>query len=93
METTIFGIKFRVEILILIVVIYWILAGHLVCGCSKFPLMGMLTGKVDPIEGFVGTLNDGESASYSLGKYMTPTQALNYYTILQAFQTAMGRQV
>ena len=49
METTIFGIKFRVEILILIVVIYWILAGHLVCGCSKFPLMGMLTGKVDPI--------------------------------------------
>lgn len=36
---------------------------------------------------------DGSLGSYSLGKYMTPTQALNYYTILQAFQTAMGRQV
>jgi len=69
MEITILGFKFRLEILVLIVVLYWIMAGHLVCSCSKFPLMGMLTRKVSPLEGFVGTLNDGESASYSLGKY------------------------
>jgi len=29
--------------------------------------MDMMSGRVDPIEGFVGTLNDGESSSYSLG--------------------------
>lgn len=39
MDLTIFGYKFRVEILILIVVVYWIMAGHLVCSCSKFPFM------------------------------------------------------
>jgi len=29
--------------------------------------MGMLTGQISPREGFVSTLNDGESSSYSLG--------------------------
>jgi hypothetical protein len=67
MEISILGFKFRLELLILIVVIYWIMAGHLVCSCSKFPLMGMLTGQISPREGFVSTLNDGESSSYSLG--------------------------
>jgi hypothetical protein len=39
MEISIFGFKFRLEILILIVVVYWIMAGHLLCSCATFPLM------------------------------------------------------
>ena len=39
MEVTLFGYKFRLEIIILIVLAYWILWGHLLCSCSKFNLM------------------------------------------------------
>ena len=39
MEIRIFGMKFRVEILILIIVVYWILFGHTFCGCSNVGLM------------------------------------------------------
>jgi hypothetical protein len=34
-----FGYKFRVEILILIVILWWILFGHTVCGCSNVGLI------------------------------------------------------
>lgn len=34
-----FGYKFRVEVLILIVIIWWILFGHTVCGCSNVGLI------------------------------------------------------
>jgi len=39
MEIRFFGFKFRVEILILIVVVWWILFGHTFCGCSNVGLM------------------------------------------------------
>jgi hypothetical protein len=39
MEVTLFGYKFRLEIVILIVIAYWILWGHVLCSCSKFNLM------------------------------------------------------
>ena len=39
MEISIFGMKFRVEILILLVVLYWILWGHVLCSCSRVNLM------------------------------------------------------
>jgi len=39
MEVTLFGYKFRLEIIILIVIAYWILWGHVLCSCSKFNLM------------------------------------------------------
>ena len=39
MEISLFGYKFRLEILILIVIFYWILFGHTLCGCSKVGLM------------------------------------------------------
>jgi len=42
MEISIFGMKFRVEILILIVVLYWILWGHVLCSCSRVNLMEAL---------------------------------------------------
>lgn len=78
MEISIFGFKFRLEILILIVVVYLIMAGHLLCSCTTFPLMeGMATAATSAIvadkkekqEGFVGPINDGESSAYTLGSY------------------------
>jgi hypothetical protein len=79
MEISIFGFKFRLEILILIVVVYWIMAGHLLCSCATFPLMeGMETAAAaiaatekekENKEGFVGPINDGESSAYTLGSY------------------------
>lgn len=38
MEISIGSYKFRLEILILIVVVYWIMFGHLLCGCSRVGL-------------------------------------------------------
>lgn len=83
MEISILGFKFRLEILILIVVVYFIMAGHLLCSCTTFPLMeGMVgnsytakeneekRGKQEGTqEGFVGPINDGESSAYTLGSY------------------------
>jgi hypothetical protein len=39
MDIQVFGYKFRVEILILIVIIWWILFGHTLCGCSNVGLI------------------------------------------------------
>jgi hypothetical protein len=38
MDITILGYKFRVEILIIILLVWWILWGHTVCGCSNVSL-------------------------------------------------------
>jgi hypothetical protein len=39
MEIELFGFKFRLEILILIVIVYWIMCGHLICSCCRYPIM------------------------------------------------------
>ncbi len=49
MDISIGSYKVRVEILLVIVVIYWVLCGHLLCGCSKVGLfegLEMITGGV-----------------------------------------------
>lgn len=45
MELTLFGYKFRIEILILIVIAYWILWGHVLCSCSRVGIMEALGNK------------------------------------------------
>lgn len=35
MDINILGYKFRVEILIIIVLVWWILCGHVICACSN----------------------------------------------------------
>jgi len=61
MEIVIFGHKFRGVILLLIVVIFWILFGHLLCGCCKLSWNK---------EGFTpANTNYGESSKYTLGDY------------------------
>ena len=39
------------------------------------------------------SLFPGRGSGYSIGAHMTDAQALAYYTAMQAFQTALGRQV
>ena len=41
MEISIFGVKIKVGVIILIVLLYWILWGHLLCSCSR---VGLLEG-------------------------------------------------
>ena len=77
MELELFGFKIRVEILILIVLVYWVLWGHLLCSCSKIGMMeglDMMRGGANTAvhlmqhgvvgnEGFVGAnTNYGQSA-------------------------------
>ena len=39
MEISIGSYKFRLEILLLLVIVYWIMFGHMICGCSRVGLM------------------------------------------------------
>lgn len=53
MEISIGSYKCRLEILILIVVVFWVMCGHMLCGCSRVGLMeGMAT--IAGREKFVG---------------------------------------
>ena len=61
MELLILGHKFRGIILILILVVFWILFGHLLCSCCKVNFGS---------EGFTSAnTNYGESSKYTLGDY------------------------
>ena len=82
MDLSIFGYKLNLEILILIGVVYLILVGHTLCGCSRYSLIEGLdmmkdvaTGKSvitasvveKPKEGFVGAnTNYGESSPFDI---------------------------
>jgi hypothetical protein len=39
MELSIFGMKFDLKLLILIAIVYFVLVGHLFCGCCNYSLM------------------------------------------------------
>lgn len=84
MDISIFGFKLNLEILILIGVVYLILVGHTLCGCSNYGLMeslemmdesadmsgNMETDDVKPMtESFTGAnTNYGESSLFDLNK-------------------------
>jgi len=55
MEITVFGVKLRLGVIILIVVLYWLLWGHVLCSCSR---VGLLEGVVGSI---AGVTQDGSS--------------------------------
>jgi hypothetical protein len=44
MEITVLGVKLRIGVIILIVVLYWLLWGHVLCSCSR---VGLLEGLED----------------------------------------------
>jgi hypothetical protein len=49
MEITIGSHKFRIEMLILMAVLVWIIAGHVLCGCCRVNIMEGLENKVAAI--------------------------------------------
>ena len=51
MEISIGSYKVRVEILVLIVIVFWIMFGHLLCSCSR---VTMFEGLAMITEGLVG---------------------------------------
>jgi len=43
MEISIGSYKFRVEILVAIVIVFWIMFGHMLCGCCRFNVFEAMT--------------------------------------------------
>ena len=82
MDISILGNKLNVELLILIGVIYLILVGHTICGCSSVSgVKETLTNMFGMFmkEGFVGAnTNFGESSHYSLKASMTPIDTASW---------------
>lgn len=58
MEISIGSYKFRVEILILIVIVFWIMFGHMLCSCCTFNYK----------EGFVGSNNAASGPEFAGAK-------------------------
>ena len=80
MEISILGHKLNVELLILIGVVYLILVGHTVCGCSSMTgVKETLTNMFGMKEGFDGAnTNYGESSRYSLNAATTPINTASW---------------
>ena len=57
MDIEIFGFKFRVEILILIVLAYWIVWGHVICSCSKVSMKEGIEIMKGGFPGFIDMLS------------------------------------
>jgi hypothetical protein len=77
MDISIGSYKLRVEILILIVIVFWILFGHLLCGCSKVGFMEGLSMMKEGLskqtqmvttEGFVGANNTAYGPEFASAK-------------------------
>ena len=59
MEVSIGSYKFRLEILILIVIVFWIMFGHVLCSCCLFN---------KKFEGFVGANNSSNGTQFGSSK-------------------------
>jgi len=57
MEISIGSYKFRLEILILIVIVFWVMFGHVLCSCCLFKF-----------EGFVGANNSSNGPQFGAAK-------------------------
>jgi len=79
MEISIGSYKFRVEILVTIVIVFWIMFGHMLCGCCKVNLFEAMTnGKTSimtTIEGFTGANNSTMGPEFAGAK--TPDYIMN----------------
>lgn len=69
MEISIGSYKIRLEIVILIVIVSWIMFGHLLCGCCKIKMFGLNK------EGFVGANNSAYGPEFAGAK--TPDYIMN----------------
>lgn len=77
MEISIGSYKFRVEILVAIVIVFWIMFGHMLCGCCKVNLFEKFTGMATTMttEGFTGANNSAMGPEFAGAK--TPDYIMN----------------
>lgn len=80
MEISIGSYKFRVEILVTIVIVFWIMFGHMLCGCCKVNLFEAMTNGTTSImtttmEGFTGANNSTMGPEFAGAK--TPDYIMN----------------
>ena len=77
MDISIFGYKLNLEVLILIGIIYLILVGHTLCGCSNYSLMEGLDNMTKPnaMSGAAANTMSGAAANTMSGATPTPTAA------------------
>lgn len=78
MEISIGSYKFRVEILVAIVIVFWIMFGHMLCGCCRvnlFEKFGTMTGLTTMNEGFTGANNSAMGPEFAGAK--TPDYIMN----------------
>ena len=80
MEISIGSYKLRVEILIAIVVVFWIMFGHVLCSCCRvnlFEKMSTMSGTTT--EGFTGANNSAMGPEFAGAK--TPDYIMNPSTL------------
>lgn len=85
MEISIGSYKFRIEILMAIVVVFWIMFGHVLCSCCRVNLVEKFTGITSSspmssmtsssIEGFTGANNSAMGPEFAGAK--TPDYIMN----------------
>ena len=82
MEISIGSYKLRVEILIAIVVVFWIMFGHVLCSCCRVNLVEKMTGMTmtssRTMEGFTGANKSSMGPEFAGAK--TP-DSLHYESI------------
>jgi len=97
----------RLEILVIIFIVWAVLFGHLFCSCSKvgvkeaFQAVKKITNKNKKKEGFVGAnINYGQSSPYSLGNnkpvntssWFTPNLSYRPGTTSKGIQNILNRK-
>ncbi len=82
MEISIGSYKFRVEILIAIVIVFWIMFGHVLCSCCRVNIFEKMTGMTTTssmssttTEGFTGANNSAYGPEFAGAK--TPDYIMN----------------
>ena len=78
MEISIGSYKLRVEILIAIVVVFWIMFGHVLCSCCRVNLVEKMTGMTmtsPTMEGFTGANKSSMGPEFAGAK--TPDYIMN----------------
>ncbi len=78
MEVSIGSYKFRLEILILIVIVSWIMFGHLLCSCSTVSFKEAMSTMDSSLKSVIGANNAASGPEFSdakaSGVYMDPSK-------------------
>lgn len=75
MEISIGSYKFRIEILIAIVIVFWVMFGHVLCSCCRLNLFEKMTVMSGTTEGFMGANNSAMGPEFA--EFKTPSYIMN----------------